>query len=215
MNEQLRVLLKQLMSKTNYFQRVGHAYEGVFTVAIEEINNEKARAELVGGSYHQLTTDVQVFLNDVTSVENAIGYSLKTNSTKFHKTQNRNTLTTNVIDGNVSNLLTRFINLYDSDALKYYSLNVRALSLVAYNGSYSDYVEKHNNTYKLKKEPDGSLTKPQKLENFIDEFDKMLAQIFFIKAVVGSMADDSDQDRTKALENKALPVILSTPGQDY
>jgi hypothetical protein len=104
-------------------------------------------------------------------------------------------------------------NIYHQPEYVYYVLNVQALSLVRFRQGYSHYIKvKKGKKPELDTPP--TVNESNKLVHITEEIEIILSKIAFVKAVIGSLYDGSSSLRNVE-QVKGLPVILSTPKQDY
>lgn len=218
--------LKAIVSGRSYFSKLGTVFELAHQQSkTKNVNKKQSRREKANKApkvrlykysmeivsennkeLDKLTTDVKTnFDNLQKSI--MYGMSLKLNSTRFKK--DKNVLTEKDM-GSLYPLLQSLENISKDNRFRYYVLNVQALSLVRFNEKYSDYQKaKEEGKVPSFSEP----VRQKSLVYIIEDIELLLSQMAFIKSVVGSLYDEDVVD--PIAEAKGLPVILSTPAQDY
>ena len=208
--------LEVLKSGTSYFSKLGSLFElaseGFFDIEEDgqKITIQQSLASHLGKENENMSTsDIEALLTNC-QTQIKYGVSLKSRSYSFKKTGN--VLTANDMGQNLYALISSLINIKDDEKFRYYVLNVQALSLVRYSEKYSHYKSVQEGGQVTYSKPPID-RKAISLVNIIETIEIILTQIAFVKSVVGGLYD---QDKATEIEKiKSLPVILSTPAQDY
>lgn len=215
-SESVKHCLEVLKSGTSYFSKLGSLFElaseGFFDIGEDEqkITIQQSLTSHLGKENENMSTsDIEALLTNC-QTQIKYGVSLKSRSYSFKKTDN--VLTAKDMGRNLYALISSLINIKDDEKFRYYVLNVQALSLVRYSEKYSHYKSVQEGGQVTYSRP-AIDRKATSLVNIIETIEMVLTQIAFVKAIVGGLYDQNQVTEIEKI--KMLPVILSTPAQDY